>query len=166
MGALVGGPTAAPLIRRLGEGRLIGVALLTAAVGALLELPPSLAPVVAGFILFGAAIPWLVVALISLTQRLTPSELQGRAYSAVETLITVPQTVSIALGAGLITLTGYRPLLMAVAALMSSAAAYLLTRPEQRRHPATEPVDAPARIQTPARPPPAANRSGPRASRL
>lgn len=140
VGALIGGATAAPLIRRLGEGRLVGGALLTAAAGALLELPAILAPIAVGFVLFGAAIPWVVVALISLTQRLTPNELQGRAYSAVDTLITVPQTLSIALGAGLITLTGYRALLAAMAAVMSTAAAYLLTRPEQRRGRDAEPV--------------------------
>lgn len=131
-GAIVGGPTAAPLVRRLGEGRLMGIALLVAAAAALCEMPPLLAPVVAGFVLFGVAIPWLVVALISLAQRLTPSELQGRVYSAVDSLITTPQTVSIAVGAGLIALTGYRTLLVAMSAVMGLAAAYLLTRPELR----------------------------------
>jgi MFS family permease len=131
-GALVGGLTAARLVRALGEGRVIALALFTAATGALLELPPLLAPVIAGFVLIGTAIPWIVVALISLTQRVTPNHLQGRAYSAVDTLITAPQTASIALGAGLISMTGYRPLLVAMAAVMSAAAIYLLTRREQR----------------------------------
>jgi MFS family permease len=134
-GAIVGGPTAAPLVRRLGEGRLMGIALLVAAAAALCEMPPLLAPVVAGFVLFGVAIPWLVVALISLAQRLTPSELQGRVYSAVDTLITTPQTISIAVGAGLIAVTGYRTLLVAMSAVMGLAAAYLLTRLELRREP-------------------------------
>jgi MFS family permease len=133
VGALIGGPTAAALVRRIGEHRLIALALLTAAAGAVLQTPPLLAPVIAGYILLGAAIPWLVVALISLTQRLTPSALQGRAYAAVDTLITVPQTISIALGAGLIAITGYRPLLIAMAAVMSAAAAYLLTRKDHLR---------------------------------
>ena len=78
------------------------------------------------------AIPWLVVAVINLTQRLTPNELQGRAYSAVDTLITTPQTISIALGAALITITGYPTLLLAMTAVMVLAAIYLLSRPRRR----------------------------------
>ena len=139
IGASIGGVSAAPLVRRIGESRLIGIALGVAGVAAALEMPPLLAPVVAAFILFGMAIPWLVVALISLTQRLTPADLQGRAFSAVDTLITVPQTVSIALGAALIAVTGYRPLLAVMAAVMVLAAAYLLTRPELR---GVQPADA------------------------
>ncbi|MGH8979835.1 MAG: MFS transporter [Acidimicrobiales bacterium] len=133
VGAIVGGLSAAPLVRRIGEGRLIGIALVVAGAAALFEIAPLLAPVVVAFVLFGMAIPWLVVALISLAQRLTPSELQGRVYSAVTTLITTPQTISIALGAGLIAVTGYRTLLVAMSAVMGLAALYLLTRREQRR---------------------------------
>ena len=92
----------------MGEGRLIGIAMLFAAAGAALEIPPLLASVIAGDIIFGAAIPWVVVGLITLAQRLTPPDLQGRVYAAVETLVTTPQTISIALGAGLITITGYQ----------------------------------------------------------
>ncbi len=132
-GALVGGPTAAPLVRRLGEARLIGLALMAAALGAALELPALLPSVIAGFVVFGAAIPWLVVALITLAQRLTPSELQGRTFAAVDTLITVPQTMSIALGAALIGVAGYRTLLVAMAVVMGAAAAYVLTRPAHAR---------------------------------
>jgi hypothetical protein len=45
--------------------------------------------------------------------------------------------MSIALGAGLIAVTGYRVLLIAMTGTMSIAAAYLLTRAEQRRGQAT-----------------------------
>lgn len=132
VGAILGGPTAAPLVRRIGEGRLMGIALIVAALAALLAMPPRLAPVVVSFVLFGMAIPWFVVALISLGQRLSPPQLQGRVFSAVDALITTPQTLSIALGAALITAAGYRPLLVAMALVTLLAACYLLTRPEQR----------------------------------
>lgn len=130
-GAVVGGLSAATLVRRAGEARLAGVALLGAGIGALLQIPPSLASVSAGLVLFGMAIPWLVVAVINLTQRLTPIELQGRAYSAVDALITTPQTISIALGAALIAVTGYPTLLLTMAAVVALAAVYLLSRPRQ-----------------------------------
>jgi MFS family permease len=132
-GAVAGGLSAAALARRLGEGRLISIAMLTAAVGAALEIPPLLPSVLVGSIIFGTAIPWLVVGLITLVQRLTPPGLQGRVYAAAETLITTPQTLSIALGAALITVAGYQTLLLAMASIMTLAAAYLLTRPEQRQ---------------------------------
>jgi MFS family permease len=132
-GAVTGGLTAAALVRRLGEGRLIGIAMLIAAAGAALETPPLLPSVLAGSIVFGTAIPWLVVGIITLAQRLTPPELQGRVYAAGETLITTPQTLSIALGAVLITVAGYQILLLAMASTITLAAAYLLTRPEQRQ---------------------------------
>jgi MFS family permease len=135
VGAVAGGPTAAPLIRRIGEGRLVGLGMLVAAAAALLEMPPFLPSVVAGVILFGVSVPWLVVGFTTLLQRLTPPDLQGRVYAAADTLVTTPQTISIAAGAALIGVTGYRPLLAALAAVVTLAAAYLLTRPEQRRAP-------------------------------
>jgi hypothetical protein len=115
----------------------MGMAMLIAATGAALQIPALLAIVLLGELLFGAAIAWLIVSLITLSQRLTPHGLQGRVYAAAETLITTPQTISIALGAGLITLTGYRPLLAAMATIFTLTAAYLLTRPKPhaRRQP-------------------------------
>jgi MFS family permease len=131
-GAVTGGLTAAALIRRLGEGRLMGMAMLTAAAGAALEIPPLLPAVLAGAVVFGAAIPWMVVGLITITQRLTPPDLQGRVYAAAETLVSTPQTISVALGAALITLVGYQVLLAAMAGIIAIAGVYLLTRPELR----------------------------------
>jgi len=133
IGAVGGGLTAAPLVRRLGEGRLVGVAMLVAAAGVALTILPLLPPVIAGIILFGAALPWLVVGLITLAQRLTPPGLQGRVYAAAEVLVTTPQTVSIAVGAALITVVDYQVLLAAMAAVFAVTAACLLTRPGQRR---------------------------------
>lgn len=133
-GAVLGGPTAAPLIRRMGERRLMGIALVISAAGAALQMPPSLPSVAAGVALIGVSFPWLVIALVTLVQRSTASHLQGRAYSAAATLITVPQTISIATGAALIGVTGYQPLLAIIAAVNVVAAIYLLSRPEQRRH--------------------------------
>src|SRR5262249_61368236 len=79
------------------------------------------------------AIPWLVVGFMTLLQRRTPTELQGRAYAAADALVTTPQTISIALGAALIGVAGYRTLLIAMAVVTVGAAGYLLSRPEQGR---------------------------------
>lgn len=127
-GAVIGGPTAAPLGRRIGEARLVGFSLVLIAAAAVLEIPPDLPSVITGVIAFGVALPWLFVGFVSLVQRLTPDRLQGRAYSAATTLVTTPQTISIVTGAALIGVTGYRPLLAAMAAVVAFAAAYLLSR--------------------------------------
>ena len=127
--------TAAPLLRRLGECSLIAAGLLLLAAGALLEIPASLPSVIAGVIVFGLSLPWVIVSLTTLLQRATPPELQGRVYAAAEALITTPQTISIALGAALIGVVGYRSLLVAMAAANAVAAGYLLTR---RRLPAAD----------------------------
>jgi MFS family permease len=157
-GALLGGPTAAPLIRRIGEGWLVGTGLLVFAAGAVLVMPPSLPAVIAGAVLFGVSLPWLVVGFITLIQRQTPAELQGRVYSAADALVTTPQTISIALGAALIGVAGYRPLLGVMAGVTVLAAAYLLTRPEQRRSrlvPLKPAMAEPAASPAPALPEPA-----------
>lgn len=139
-GAVLGGPTAAPLIRRIGESWLVGVAMVVAGIGAALCIPPLLPVVIVGVILLGMAIPWLVIAFMTLLQRRTPAELQGRAYAAADALVTTPQTISIALGAALIGVAGYRTLLVVMAVVTVGAAGYLLSRPEQRRAAVTEPV--------------------------
>jgi hypothetical protein len=61
------------------------------AAAALLEIPSLLPSVIAGPVIFGAAIAWLVVGLITLAQRLNSPDLQGRVYSAIDTLITTPK---------------------------------------------------------------------------
>ena len=109
------------------------MAMLVAAAGVALAIPPSLSPVLAGLMVFGAAIPWMVTGIITLAQRLTPPDLQGRVYAATEAVITTPQTFSIAVGAALITMAGYQALLGAMAVIFAAVAAWLLTRPEQRR---------------------------------
>ncbi len=136
-GAVLGGLTAAMLVRRIGERALIATGLALMAVGALLEIPPSLASVVAGVLLFGLSLPWVIVGLTTLVQRMTSSELQGRVYAAADALITTPQTISIAAGAALIGIAGYQVLLAAMAGCSALAGSYLARRyrcPDEQSH--------------------------------
>jgi MFS family permease len=132
-GAVLGGPAAAPLVRRIGEIRLMAVGMLAGAVGALLQALSLPALVLPGAGLFGISIPWLAVGFTTLLQRSTPDRLQGRVFAAAGTLVTVPQTVSIALGAALISHVGYRALLVAIAAVLIVTAAHLLLLPHLGR---------------------------------
>jgi MFS family permease len=91
-------------------------------------LSGSLPVVLAGKVLFGVGIPWVIVALYTLLQRTTPAPLQGRVYSAVEVFVGTPQTISIALGAILVALIDYRALLLVEALVVAGAGLWLLTR--------------------------------------
>ncbi|MGH9063918.1 MAG: MFS transporter [Acidimicrobiales bacterium] len=133
VGAVVGGPTAAPVMRRIGEGWVSAAGMLALACGGALWVAPSLPAVAGGSVLVGFSLPWLVVGAYTLVQRRTPAPLQGRVFSAFDTLVSTPQTISIALGALLISVVDYRVLLAILAGVVTMAGIYLATRPEQRR---------------------------------
>jgi MFS family permease len=135
VGAIVGGLTAAAVMKRTNEGALFAFACLLFAAASLLLTLQWLPGVLAGALVVGACLPWVLVALFTLVQRRTPLALQGRVYSAFDTLIGLPQTISIAAGAGLIAFVDYRLLLVFSAVMGVVAAVYLLTRDEQRRMP-------------------------------
>jgi len=126
VGAIAGALTCARAIRREGEVRTTAAGIAVLAAGTLLLASADLPVVLAGKVLFGFGIPWIVVGAYTLLQRLTPNRLQGRAFSAAELLLGAPQTVSIALGAALVTLVDYRALLLVEAAVIALAALWLL----------------------------------------
>jgi MFS family permease len=126
VGAIAGALTCARAIRREGEVRVAAAGIAVLAAGTLLLASTSLPVVLAGKVLFGFGIPWIVVGAYTLLQRLTPDRLQGRAFSAAELLLGAPQTLSIAAGAALVTLVDYRALLLVEAAVIALAALWLL----------------------------------------
>jgi hypothetical protein len=75
----------------------------------------------------------------------------GRVDAAFTMAYTVPQTVAIAAGAGLVAVLDYRILLLVIAGLMALATVYVGTRREQRR-PAAGACYAPANDQSMLRP--------------
>lgn len=133
VGAIAAGLTAAPLVRRLSEGLVVGLGLTSAACAYLLLTAPSAPVVLIGSALLGAGLSWITVGTTTRLQRRTPSGLMGRTSAAFDLLLTVPQTIAIALGAALFAAFDYRLLLAAMAALVALSAAYLFTRTEQRR---------------------------------
>lgn len=146
VGSVAGGLLTARLLRRLGPGRAVTTGLAVVAIGALL-LVTSLVPVaLVGMVVLGLGVPPIVAGMATTLQLLTPLHLQGRTYSAVDVLVTTPQSLSIALGAALIATVDHRVLLVAMTAGLLLAALYLGTRREQRLPaepaPTTEPVPA------------------------
>ncbi len=136
IGAVAGGLSCAAVARRIGEGPLCGFGLVLLALGSGLLMMTDLPPVFAGSAVLGASLPWIIVGYMTLLQRRTPAELQGRVSAAADTLTSIPQTASIAVGAALLGVVDYRLLLAAVAAVVSTAGIYLLTRREQWERPA------------------------------
>ena len=126
VGALVGGPLSAPVMRRTGERWLSGIGLLLAALGCVLFEAGSLPLVMAGAVAFGVALPPLLVGAYTLVQTRTSGELQGRAFSAFDVIATLPQTISIAVGAALITVLGYHGELTIMAVVVAFSAVILL----------------------------------------
>ena len=132
VGGVAGGLTAAPLARRLGEGRLVALGLAVMAVVSATLAVPADAVVLAASALFGATLPWLIVGSMTLMQKNTPAELMGRVSGAAGLAMTAPQSLGIAACAAVVGTFFYRSLCFAAAIGVGLAAVYLATRREQR----------------------------------
>ncbi|HEX4722225.1 MAG TPA: MFS transporter [Pseudonocardiaceae bacterium] len=128
-GAVVGGLTAAWVLRRLGEARSVGVGLAAVGIGAVGLVSSSMALVMIGTVVIGAGVPWFVVGWSTGLQRYTPPRLQGRVNATATMLLNGPQTASIGLGATLIAVVDYRILLMVICVGMLTCGVVLLLRP-------------------------------------
>jgi MFS family permease len=126
VGAIAGGVAAGAAVRRLGDGRVIGAGMLLFAAGESLLLVPHVAAVLVGFGIAGAGISWAVVGYFTAIQLRTPSDLQGRVYSAGDMVVGVPQTLSIALGAALVSVVDYRALIVLMCLVTALCGLYLL----------------------------------------
>jgi MFS family permease len=119
-GAILGGLTAAVVIRRLGELRVMGIGFCCFAAGQLGLLARSVPAVLVALAVAYTGLIWTSVACDTLVQRRTPAALIGRAATASSALIAFPQAISIIVGAALIQHLGFRVLqvLMACAVAM------------------------------------------------
>jgi MFS family permease len=132
VGAVVGGPSAAPILHRAGGGRLIAAGLALGSAGVLTAAVPEQPVVLAGFALVGLALPWIIVGFTTTLQRNTPPELLGRADGAAGLLIGAPQALSIATGSALLAVFAYRDLIYVTSGVLAVTAVGLATRRAQR----------------------------------
>jgi MFS family permease len=130
--AIIGGLASAPLARRFSEGLLIALGLLTIALGVGLYAVPSTAPVLAGEILVGFGIPWIVVGVNTAVQRKTPVDMLGRVASAFGIAISAPQAAGVIIGAELTTVLFYRFQCYVIIVVVAGAGIYLGSRRAQR----------------------------------
>ena len=133
-GSIAGGVITSRLIRRLGEGRTLGVGLLTWAIASLIYTVPAVPAAFTALALFGIAVALFAVAVATASQRYTPPWLQGRVTAAVGMATKMAQTVSIAVGALLVDRVGYVALLLTISAVVAAAAVPLLVRPCRPSH--------------------------------
>jgi MFS family permease len=127
-GAVVAGAGAAALLRRLDEPRVAAAGTTCAAAGFLLLASSSTPAALTGAVLLGAGLPWIMAGISTALQRRTPAGLMGRADAALGTMLSVPQTIAIAIGSALVAAVGYRIVLAIVVGLLAAAATYLVNR--------------------------------------
>jgi MFS family permease len=142
VGSIAGGLTAAAVLRRFGDVRAVGIGIGLFGLCGILLAVPSLAVVTVGFVVAGLGVVWAIVAFNTSIQTRTPLTIQGRVDAACEVSLSIAQTASIGTGAALSTLVDYRILLVAMAAVVSASALYLLTRHEESPAVAAEQVAA------------------------
>ena len=125
IGGLLGGLSAARVVRAVGEVGAAAAGVLLLGITNFAFVYPSMWLAVPATILFGAGIPWAIVGFNTLQQRRTPHELLGRVSAATEMLIAGPQALSIAAGAVLVSVVDYRILFVAMGIGVTAAGAYL-----------------------------------------
>lgn len=150
VGAIAGGLTAPRALRRLDDVHTVGLGVALFGLGDLTFASSSLPVVFVGIAVAGFGVSWLIVAFGTALQVRTPDALQGRVYSAADALAGTPQTISIAVGAGLSTLVDYRLLVLAMAVVTGAVGAFLLTRRDVPRAPVGRPAQPPATVPEPA----------------
>jgi MFS family permease len=135
-GSVLAGLAVGAILRRLGEYSTATVGFLLNGAGLVAASTAVLPGVIAGALLVGFGLPLILVAEITVVQRRTEGELQGRAITASEAIIGMPFAIAIAVGSAVIASVGFRPIYLAVAAGFTVAGLVLFpfraaTRPER-----------------------------------
>lgn len=128
VGAIVGGLRAARIIKAIGDIRTVGCGLLLVACAVAALGTHSTALTLTAMALAGIGVSLAIVGYITALQTRTPQDLLGRVFAAGETLLSVPQAISIAIGAILLGFIDYKVLLAAVALTSAAAGLALTTR--------------------------------------
>lgn len=143
--AILGGLSAAAVIRRTGLSGCLRIGIAVFALGIPLLATASVPLFFLAVALAGTGVSLAVVSFNTLRQSETPSSLQGRTAAATHVMINLPQVASSALAAVLISVVDYRALTIAASVMCLAALLPLV----QRRRPEPDP-DAPQAAADPA----------------
>lgn len=126
VGAVAGGLASSAVVKRIGEAAACALGLAAIVVGILVMAATHHFTVVClAAAILGAAIPVVIVALMTLVQRRTPQAVMGRVSAAVEVVMSLPQAVSLAVGALLVVVMSYRQIFVVMAVVTALGAAYI-----------------------------------------
>ena len=126
VGAVLGGLGSSAVVKRVGEVATAVVGLVLMATGILVMAGThGFVVVCVSAVGLGAALPLLIVALMTLIQRRTPQPIMGRVSAAIEVVFAVPQAISLALGSLLVVLLSYRQIFVIIALVTAAAAIYI-----------------------------------------
>ncbi len=116
-GSIAASMVSGRLLRHAGERWLAVLGMANFAAGNAMRATGWLPLAIAGSVVLGFALPWLFLALLSLAQRRTPPELQGRVSAAVTLAFFGPQAPLQAVGALAIRYASYQELYLAGSAV-------------------------------------------------
>ncbi|MDQ0682995.1 MFS family permease [Streptomyces achromogenes] len=101
-------------MRRFGERRFAACGIALTAVAVAVRAVPSDAVALVCAAAIGAGLPCVLIAALTAVHRETPDALLGRVAATAGTLMYAPNAVGLALGAALVELLPYQPLLVAL----------------------------------------------------
>jgi MFS family permease len=155
VGAVAGGLASSAVVKRFGEVTTCVAGLALVAAGILvMAWTHSFVVVCVTAAVFGAALPMIIVSLMTLIQRRTPQPIMGRVSAAIEVVFALPEAVSLALGSLLVVLLSYRQIFVIIAAVTAVAAVYIAAllrdqiAADVRRPKAAEPAVSGAVVET------------------
>ena len=135
--SVLGGLTAASVIRVLGLQRTMVLGLVLLGAASPLLASNSVALFLAAVVLVGCGVMWAIISYVTLRQTESPAHLQGRTGAAANLLLNLPQVMAALGAAALIGFVDYRLLILAAAAgcllsilpMLSKASQQALERP-------------------------------------
>ncbi|MCA1705910.1 MAG: MFS transporter [Actinobacteria bacterium] len=137
-GSVAAGFLVATLLRRWGEYGTASAGFLLNGVGLAAAATATVPGAVAGALAVGLGLPLVLVAEITLLQRRTAKELQGRVLAGSDAMLSIPFALAIGVAAGLVGILGFRPIYLADAAVFTIVGLVMLalrghTRPTAHR---------------------------------
>jgi MFS family permease len=127
IGSVTGGLVAAWALRRFRELAVIGLGSVVCGTGLAPQALATLPAVFGGLLLIGAGIGAINVGYMTILQRRTAKDLQGRVFAASEGVLNLPYAASIGAGAALVGVLGYEVMYLANAVVLVACGVYLLT---------------------------------------